>query len=141
MRQDTTMGGGDGRSEPGEPTAARAASTNAVELHASLARFAAAIATVNERPERGPPLRAQAESLLRAVARRRRENVSARTEAQAGVAAFVARLRADGTPPERMLVVVKAAVRDVTPGVLSQGQLHAMTEDVVRWSIEAYYAA
>jgi hypothetical protein len=141
MRQDTPSGTDDG-SDPSELPATRPPRGTVVELHDSLARFAAAIAAAGDGQERSLLLRARAESILQAVVRRRSENTtSARTDAQATVTEFAARLRASGIPPERMLVVVKAAVRDVTPGVLSAAEQHTMTADVVRWSIEGYYAA
>lgn len=52
------------------------------------------------------------------------------------------RLRADGVSPEGMLVLVKAALRDSTPpGIGALEARQALTADVVRWSVEAYYDA
>jgi hypothetical protein len=138
MRPETTTessgsGGGTRDSQPGSAAPAAA-------LHETLARLATAIASTRERQRRGPLFRDRAQPILGAVTHRRQDGAIPKGEARAAVDAFAARLRADGVPPERMLVLVKAAVRDSAPGVLDQAQLHALTEDVVRWSIEAYYA-
>lgn len=55
---------------------------------------------------------------------------------RASATAYARRLRADGTTPERMLVLVKgAAGHRGIPGFGTR----ELTEDVVRWSIEAYF--
>ena len=52
------------------------------------------------------------------------------------------RLKGEGLPPERVLVLVKALVTDVAkaaePPLYEAGPL---TEEVVRWSVDAYYSA
>jgi hypothetical protein len=55
---------------------------------------------------------------------------------RAAATAYVRRLRAEGTTPERMLVLVKSATSDHgSPGFGAQ----ELTNDIVRWSIEAYF--
>ena len=46
------------------------------------------------------------------------------------------RVKADGLPPERMLVLVKAATN--IHGLLGFGA-QALTNDIIRWSIDAYF--
>jgi hypothetical protein len=59
-----------------------------------------------------------------------------RALARAAATAYVRRLRADGLTPERMLVLVKAATSSHGfPGFGAQ----ELTNDIVRWSIEAYF--
>jgi hypothetical protein len=50
--------------------------------------------------------------------------------------AYVRRLRSDGITPERMLVLVKeATVNHRITGFSAQ----ELTNDIIRWSIEAYF--
>jgi hypothetical protein len=65
-------------------------------------------------------------------------------ELRGAVQAYVARLKAVGAPPESVVVAVKAATAS---GALLAWQSHdtrreaaALTERVVRWSVQAYYA-
>jgi hypothetical protein len=55
------------------------------------------------------------------------------------VAAYVRRLRLDGEPPQRMLVRVKGLVGGACPLDMDPGDRRAVVDDVVRWSIHAYY--
>jgi hypothetical protein len=57
------------------------------------------------------------------------------------VTAYVRSLRDDGTPPERMVVLVKTAVQEVAAAELDAIDGRSLMEDVVRWSIDAYYDA
>jgi hypothetical protein len=59
-----------------------------------------------------------------------------RALARASATAYARQLRADGTPPERMLVLVKLAAGQ--PRLQGFGA-RELTNDLVRWSIEAYY--
>jgi hypothetical protein len=54
---------------------------------------------------------------------------------------YVVALRADGAPPERMLVCVKALVRDAlsAEGWCDPDATQSLTAAVVGWSIDAYY--
>ena len=55
---------------------------------------------------------------------------------RASATAYARRLKADGLPPERMLVLVKdAAGHPGEPGFAAR----ELTSDVVRWSIDAYF--
>jgi hypothetical protein len=86
--------------------------------------------------ERAGELAGAADAALRAAR-------AARDDLRAAVSAYAARLRADGAPPERMLVAVKGAVgADAPPpaGSDAAAGARAVMDDAVRWSIEAYYA-
>jgi len=61
---------------------------------------------------------------------------SLRALVRASATAYARRLRDEGLPPERMLVLVKVAAGH--PGTLGFGA-RELTNDVVRWSIEAYF--
>jgi hypothetical protein len=55
---------------------------------------------------------------------------------RASATAYARRLREEGASPERMLVLVKAAAgHPGTPGF----SVRELTDDVVRWSIEAFF--
>ena len=59
-----------------------------------------------------------------------------RALARAAATAYARQLKAEGLPPERMLVLVKTATRNHGfPGFGAQ----ELTNDIVRWSIEAYF--
>ena len=59
-----------------------------------------------------------------------------RALARAAGTAYARQLRAEGLPPERMLVLVKEATsHHGFPGFGAQ----ELTNDIVRWSIEAYF--
>ena len=55
------------------------------------------------------------------------------------VSRYTRALRADGQPPERVLALVKQAVE---PALLGRStERREVLESVVRWFVEAYYAA
>lgn len=61
----------------------------------------------------------------------------AREELEATVRGYARLLRVLGTPPERMLLLLKETVRERVP---SHGvEARAIMEDVVRWGVKAYY--
>ena len=74
---------------------------------------------------------------------RQREIAAARAEIRSELSASVARyailLRALGEPPERTLVVVKTAFSEAAPR--QDDNNRAVLEDVVKWVVDAYYAA
>ena len=61
---------------------------------------------------------------------------SLRALVRASATAYARRLRDEGTTPERMLVLVKVAAGQSGPHGVGAREL---TNDVVRWSIEAYF--
>ena len=61
-----------------------------------------------------------------------------RAVVRAAATAYARQLKAEGLPPERMLVLVKEATsHQGFPGFGAQ----ELTNDIVRWSIEAYFDA
>jgi hypothetical protein len=59
-----------------------------------------------------------------------------RAVVRASATAYARRLRRDGETPERMVVLVKAAIGNHRiPGFSAQ----ELTNDLIRWSIEAYF--
>jgi len=56
------------------------------------------------------------------------------------VSSYVSILRRDGAPPERVIVLVKEAV-EASDLPLEIGRRRALMEEVVRWAVDAYYAA
>ena len=72
-----------------------------------------------------------------AVADRADNELSAlRALVRASATAYARRAKADGLTPEQMLVLVKAATS--LHGLLGFGA-QALTSDIVRWSIDAYF--
>lgn len=59
-----------------------------------------------------------------------------RALARAAATAYAPQLKAEGLVPEQMLVLVKAATS--IHGLLGFGA-QALTSDIVRWSIDAYF--
>ena len=57
------------------------------------------------------------------------------------VAAIAGLERARGVPPEKVLMLLKGLVIDADAERLDAGDVRSLTNDVVRWGIEAYYAA
>ena len=80
---------------------------------------------------------------LNAALARHREAAGAREDARAALSASVARyallLRALGEPPERTLVLIKNAFSEAAP--LQDEDNRAALEDIVKWIVDAYYAA
>ena len=68
-------------------------------------------------------------------------NAAERDAARSAVCSFVVQLREHGVPPERMLVDVKGVAREASVGVLDPTSTRALVDDVVRWSVEAFYAS
>jgi hypothetical protein len=113
-------------------------------LRVTLERVHAAIAAIAASSAgglRSRSLLASAEPLAAESGRLVRASQSLREQLRASVGAYARRLRTDGVPSERMLVLVKSAVRDATPRELDAIEARELMDEVVRWSIEAYYAA
>ena len=80
-------------------------------------------------------------SALRASAETRSpaEAAAIRAQLRASFTGYVRQLAGEGLPAERMLVLVKRVVRDALPFRTDPEQARLLIEDVVRWSIEAYF--
>lgn len=107
-----------------------------VEAERTLTELAAALAGAR-RPPRVPTLHPGG----RSVDPRPGPNVDTaqRAAARSAVCALVVQLRERGVPPERMLVDVKGVAQAASSGVLDADTARALVEDVVRWSVEAFY--
>ena len=57
------------------------------------------------------------------------------------VSAIAGLERAKGMPPEKVLMLLKGLIVDAEAEKLDAGEARSLTDDVVRWGIEAYYAA
>lgn len=107
----------------------------------TLERARAAVAASGERAQSSEQLIARAELLVGESEALRRHSSAFRAQLRASVSAYVRHLRDAGTPSERMVVLVKGAVRDFAPRDLEATEARALMDDVVRWSIEAYFHA
>jgi hypothetical protein len=63
-----------------------------------------------------------------------------RTDLQTGVSRYALALRGAGLPPETMLRQVKEAVAPALRSAGRDERVARISEDVVRWSLDAYYA-
>jgi hypothetical protein len=75
----------------------------------------------------------EASAELRAMARTLREQL------RDSVRTYAVELRRDDVLPERVIVLMKSAVGD--SDALRDQNHRAVLEDVVRWAVDAYYAA
>jgi hypothetical protein len=110
-------------------------------IRQTLDRSRLAIKAARERTRSSSSLLARSEALVGASAILVQASLAIRAELRASVTAYARHLRTDGVPPERMLVLVKSAVREATPAELDAVEARDLMEDVVRWSIDAYYHA
>nr|ASV46937.1 hypothetical protein [uncultured bacterium] len=110
-------------------------------IRETVARARAAARVARERTAHSREVLARADAVADASERAVEASLALRAQLRASVTAYVRHLRADGAPPERMLVLVKAAVSESAPPELDPVEAHALMEDVVRWSVEAYYHA
>ena len=63
-----------------------------------------------------------------------------RTRLELAVRACTRDLRDEGWPPERVLIVLKHSALSVPASAMSGELGHAVLDDVVRWTIDEYYA-
>jgi hypothetical protein len=125
---------------------------------AAVARFEAAVRTFEVRQAR---LLAEQEQRRIAAAERQRDTLArqeaaeareeARRERQAAGAAqgvlreavqyYVRQLRADGVPPQHMLITLKTIVRRAVRSPEPPPEPDVLTSDMVEWGIAEYYAA
>jgi len=110
-------------------------------IRQTIERSRSAIKSARQRAATSRSLLARSEALLGSSAILVQASLAIRAELRASVTAYVRHLRTDGVPPERMLVLVKSAVREVTPPELDAVEARELMEDVVRWSVDAYYQA
>ena len=107
----------------------------------TIARARAAIRASRERTALSRSVLTRSAELAVASERTMQASLGLREQLRATVVAYVRQLKADGLPPERVLVLVKAAVLEATPPEFERGEARALMEEAVRWSVEAYYEA
>ena len=69
------------------------------------------------------------------------QSVTIRDRLRETVTALACLERTKGVPPEKMLMLLKAIVVDAEAERLDPTDARSLMDDVVRWGIEAYYAA
>jgi hypothetical protein len=109
-----------------------------VEAKRTLARLAEALAS-GRAPRRTPRLSLHLSEPPSFDRRFVGLGTAERDAAHSAVTAFVVQLRESGVPPQRMLVDVKNVAREASTGLLDTSAAGALVEDVVRWSVEAFY--
>jgi hypothetical protein len=114
---------------------------SSAHIRQTLARARTRVADSRGLTAQSSTLLARAEALVDASATTVQASQALRAELRAAVTAYVRYLRVDGVPPERMLVLVKSAIREAAPPELDAHEARDLVEDVVRWSVEAYYHA
>lgn len=128
----------DGAAPGGQPV-------DATARRATLERARAAIRASVAMQARNAANLGYAAGLAADAARLRERSAAGRAEQaelRGAMGDYVRRLRADGVPPQSMLVLVKEALRESTPaGLAALEAREALTAEVVRWSVEAYYDA
>lgn len=143
-----------GRSPPDEPDAGAASAPRAdgagtlgtgAHVRRTLDRVSHLLADAHSQRTRADALPSRTDAVLSTSQRAVRESEALRTALRLAlrdsVTAYVRRLHDEQVPPERMLVLVKEAVREATPAGTDVLEGRELMESVVRWSIEAYYAA
>jgi hypothetical protein len=110
-------------------------------IRQTLARAQSSVQIAGERVATRRSLLARTTALVSGATSPVQASTPLRAELRASVTAYVRHLRDDGVPPERMLVLVKTAMRESTPSELDSQEARTLLEDVVRWSVDAYYAA
>jgi hypothetical protein len=129
--------GAPARETPSPPLSADGVVGTAQHLHATYVRAAAAAdRAVGIWLARKSPPRTPADLPPVYTDRASGEFRALRAVVRASATAYARRLRRDGETPERMLVLVKAAIGNYRiPGFTAQ----ELTNDLIRWSIEAYF--
>jgi hypothetical protein len=112
-----------------------------MRVRATLERARAAIRASRERALRSRAALGRAERLADESQRIMDASAALRDQLRAAVTAYVRDLRDDGLPSERVVVLVKSAIREATPPELDPSEARQLMADAVRWTVEAYYEA
>jgi hypothetical protein len=107
----------------------------------TLARVHVALAETRARGEQSRLLITRSATLLESSEQLLQQSQALRAQLRASITAYVRRLHDDGVPPQRMLILVKDAIREAVPQELPLDDSRALIDEVVRWSIDAFYAA
>jgi hypothetical protein len=110
-----------------------------------LERLARALADARAGLVRNESLQAESRQLMdasrTAIMQSQALRVSLRASLRISVSDYARRLHDEQVPPERMVVLVKALVREGLPPHADVIERRELMDSAVRWSIEAYYAA
>jgi hypothetical protein len=107
----------------------------------TLDRVSHLLADARSRQTRAEALQSRTDAALATSQRAVHEPAAVEAALRASVTAYVQRLHDEHVPPQRMLVLVKDAVREAVAADTDVLERRALMACVVRWSIEAYYAA
>ena len=110
-------------------------------IRLTLDRVSHLLTDARARRVRAEALRSRTEPALLTPDLAVRDSEALQAALRGSVTAYVRRLHDEQVSPERMLVLVKEAVRGATTADTDVLEGRALMESVVRWSIEAYYAA
>jgi hypothetical protein len=116
-----------------------AATTDPVERERLKERAAEARMRTMELISRYLELTAHSVQAIAASLAEREKHEADRAALGASVTRYALLLRALGEPPERTLVLIKSAFSEAAPQ--PDASHRAMLEQVVRWAVDAYYAA
>ena len=123
------------------PMASFGAATPDQEYRRALTRrLAAASVAARAATERYVEIRRKCESTVEESRELLDVSRELREQLRHVVTSYVSILRLDGTPPERVILQVKTAVESCNLSLDARRQRHLMDE-VVRWAVDAYYAA
>lgn len=109
------------------------------EHHGMHERAAAARAAASEAIERYAILVTQSKRRINMTTQRLLAMDATRELIRESLERYVQLMKVIGTPPERMLRLVKDAVAEHVPHPEREKETHALLENAVTWSIEAYY--
>jgi hypothetical protein len=107
----------------------------------TLGRVSHLLADARSQQTRAEALPSRTDAALATCRSAARDSEALEAALRASVSAYAQRLHGEQVPPQRMLVLVKDAVREAMPADTDVLECRALMACVVRWSIEAYYAA
>jgi len=110
------------------------------ERRALTQRLAAASVAAREATERYVEIRRDCDVTLGESRELLAASRDLREQLRHVVTSYVSMLRLDGTPPERVIVQVKTAMESCALQLDARRRRQVM-EEVVRWAVDAYYAA
>ena len=106
-----------------------------------LTRVVDAIAEAKTQRQRSEELLSQSQERITWSDTLLGQSISVRDRLRDTVAALATLERTKGVPPEKMLMLLKGIVLDAEGEKLDAADARSLMDDVVRWGIEAYYAA
>lgn len=111
------------------------------DARALLARVVEAIADARAHKRRSLELLSQSRERVQWSDALVGQSMAIRDRLRETVSALACLERTKGVPPERMLVLLKAILVEAKAEKLDASDAQSLLDDVIRWGIEAYYAA